>query len=53
MKKKKIDAGDTIKRLPDEPKDAIRDDYGQTKADMNNLKEKLAGDGGRDEDEDR
>lgn len=43
MKKKRVNAGDTLKRLPEDPKDAMKDDYDQTKADMENIKDRVTG----------
>ncbi len=39
MKHNKIGAGDTIKNITKEPKEALKADYHQTKADMKNMKD--------------
>ncbi len=41
MKNKKIQATDTLKEIPNDPKDAIKADYDQTKADLHNMKESV------------
>lgn len=39
MRHKKQNVTDTIKDIPKDPKDALQDDYEQTKADMKNMKD--------------
>jgi hypothetical protein len=40
----KIHATDTIKKMGDNPKEAMKDDFEQTKADMQNMKDKMTND---------
>jgi hypothetical protein len=37
----KVDVTDTPKNIPEDPAQAIKDDYKQTKADMHNLKDNV------------
>ncbi len=34
---------DTVKDMKENPKEALKEDYNQTKADMQNVKERIAG----------
>jgi hypothetical protein len=43
-KKNKQHVTDTIKEMKDDPKQALKEDYEQTKADMENMKDKVVGD---------
>jgi hypothetical protein len=43
-KKNKQHVTDTIKEMKDDPKQALKEDYEQTKADMKNMKEAMVGD---------
>ncbi|MCC2630440.1 MAG: hypothetical protein K0S38_249 [Candidatus Paceibacter sp.] len=45
----KVDASDTIKKMGDDPKEAMKQDYDQTKADMENMKDKMMGDDKNDD----
>ncbi len=40
----KVDMGDTLKKLPHDPKEAMKDDFEQTKEDMEDMKDKVVGD---------
>ena len=44
MKDNKTHATDTLKDLPHDPKGAMKRDVEQTKADMENMKDKVTGD---------